>query len=103
MKTNTYSRCSVMVSTVRKSHAMVPLAWAVRELSPGRSGSARGRIDARGSEDLLPGGSSDPMAESDQLPLDAPVTQPGLSLAMRKMSDLVDAAVGRRPGRRRSR
>ena len=48
------------------------------ELSPGRSGPSRGGIDAGGLQDRPDGGGGDPVAESDELALDASVAPGGI-------------------------
>ena len=69
-----------MVSTVKKSQAMIPLAWAVRncrQVGPARRGAGSMPAAVR----IYPhGGRGDAVTESDQLALDSPVTPAGIVL-----------------------
>ena len=46
------------------------------ELSPGRAGASRGGVEAGGLEDRPDGGGGDPVAEADELAVDAAVPPP---------------------------
>jgi hypothetical protein len=60
---------------------------------------AWGRTALRAGEDATDGASADPMAEPDEFALDAPVPQPGFSLARRRIRSRRSSLIGGRPGR----
>jgi len=69
------------------------------ELSPGWTGTPWRGIDACGGEDLPDGGGADPVAESGELAVDAPVPQWGSSVARRTIIARTPAGMAGRPGR----
>jgi hypothetical protein len=66
------------VSTCAKSTARIVWAWAAEKLSPGRTGPQRGGIDADVLQDLPDGGGGHPVAEADQLTVNASVAPAGI-------------------------
>jgi hypothetical protein len=97
MKNNTYRVYSQIVSTVRKSHATIPSAWALRDcvqVSPQRRGA--GPSPCRRSSDLMVVAPTD--AELAELAADPDAAQRGFSLAIRSTSATTSALIGGRPG-----
>jgi hypothetical protein len=72
-----------------------------QELSPGRPGSSWSRLESRALQDPPYGRGGHAMAEADQLALDAPVPQRGLSRAICSTRIRIGGGTGGRPGRRR--
>jgi hypothetical protein len=93
---------SIPRPTLQEVHGQDGLGLGGEELAPGRSRSARRRVQARVVEDLPHRGSGDLMAEPNQFTLHPPWSQVGFSAAMRITRFLIAAAVGGRPGRRRA-
>ena len=99
MNTRTYRRFSSTVSTWKKAGGEYPGSLGVHELPPGRARAARGRIDARGAQDLPDRGLRDRHAEFRHFAVD-PAVSPQRILLRQTDDKAGDAPDCRRAARR---
>ncbi len=96
MRKITQQRRSITESTVKKSVAIMALAWDVMNLD--HEGPVRNRIAAFVSKDRPHRRRGDPMAKSQYLTVESPVP-PWRILGVQTQHELFQLGVGRRPVR----